>query len=751
MKQQTINPFSRLMLRQKFAVLAVIAATLVGFALYAFVDTQLEKINVTKLEQQGLKPAKQILELVRLLPKHRGSSSALLNGNMAMVAEVQDSKTLADKQIMLFDTTIKSISNPGLQKLWASIKQDWPKIVQNVDARSITAQENFAAHTKLIANVLEVLDLITDHYGLSLDPYSESYYLMRSMLVDTPILTEYLGQARGWGATLLAKAAKPVVVDSKAKTVAVPESVVTLQDRGRLSLMTSIANLHLSNATRDFNKFLEINQKLQTPIDIQLKTTSNLVNTALKLSDTEIVSKPFPTYSSTEYFKQYTQAIDETFKLIDVGLKELDTIFNQQIKSGTDKLLLISAVIVSLLLGVALIAMFIVNSITRPVSYLVGVIQKLSAGDNTVRAQMQTFDEIGLLGRQFDAMVDQREAVRAKIEQENEVLNNSIVELLMTVAKLAQKDLTVRANVEEDVTGPLSDALNLLSEETGKVLNRVVQIAGEVAGASQQVQSQSARVIDVAAEEKREVEQAASELTAASAAMLNIAHLAASCNEAAEKAIKNTDKAQETVLGTIQGITTIRDTIRETEKRIKRLGERSQEIGGVVSLINDIAERTHILAINASMHAASAGEAGRGFAVVAGEVQKLAENSREATSKISALVNNIQVETADTVITMNNAISQVVKGTELAQQAGDEMRETRDTTANLVQLVERIAVSSTNQSESTQRLLTRAQQIQKSTEETYSQLQDQGTQTELLVTLSDLLVASVGVFTLPKA
>ena len=164
-----------------------------------------------------------------------------------------------------------------------------------------------------------------------------------------------------------------------------------------------------------------------------------------------------------------------------------------------------------------------------------------------------------------------------------------------------------------------------------------------------------------------------------------------------------------------------------------------------------IAERTHILAINASMHAASAGEAGRGFAVVAGEVQKLAENSREATSKISALVNNIQVETADTVITMNNAISQVVKGTELAQQAGDEMRETRDTTANLVQLVERIAVSSTNQSESTQRLLTRAQQIQKSTEETYSQLQDQGTQTELLVTLSDLLVASVGVFTLPKA
>jgi methyl-accepting chemotaxis protein len=254
----------------------------------------------------------------------------------------------------------------------------------------------------------------------------------------------------------------------------------------------------------------------------------------------------------------------------------------------------------------------------------------------------------------------------------------------------------------------------------------------------------------VAADEKREVEQAASELNAASVAMLDIAKLAATCNLAAEKAIKNTDKAQATVLGTIPGITTIRDTIRETEKRIKRLGERSQEIGGVVSLINDIAERTHILAINAAMHAASAGEAGRGFAVVAGEVQKLAENSREATSKISALVNNIQVETADTVITMNNAISQVVKGTELARQAGDEMSETRDTTADLVQWVERIAASSTTQSENTLRLVERAKQIQKSTEETYGQLQDQGTQTQLLVSLSGLLVAAVDVFTLPS-
>lgn len=758
MTPQTNNPFSRLLLRQKFAILAVIAATLVGFAVYAFVDTQLDKINVTKLEQQGLKPAKELLSLVKILPRHRGSSTALLSGNAAMETEVKNSRTLADQQIAVFDAIAKTIKDEPVQKAWASLKQDWPKIAQNVDTRSISPAENFQTHTQLIAKTLELLDLIVDHYGLSLDPYAESYFLMRSILVDSPILTEYLGQARGWGATLLAKAAKAAaqptpVAGKKIKPLApvATEPVVTLQDRSRLSLMTTIADSHLRNAARDFNKFLGFNKKLSTQIDAQLKVSNDKVGKVLKLSDTEIISKAKPDFSSTEYFSLYTQAIEETFKLIDAGFIELDSIFTRQIKESTEKLITISAVIVVLLLVCAMIAVFIVNSITRPVGHLVGIMQKLAAGNSNVRANIETNDEIGILGRQFDTMVDQREAVRLKIEHENDLLNNSIVELLITVAKLAQKDLTVKATVEEDVTGPLADALNLLADETAKVLNRVVQIAGEVAEASQQVQSQSALVINVAADEKREVEQTATELNAASVAMLEIAKLATSCNQAAEKAIKNTDRAQETVLDTIQGITTIRDTIRETEKRIKRLGERSQEIGGVVSLINDIAERTHILAINASMHAASAGEAGRGFAVVAGEVQKLAENSREATSKISALVNNIQVETADTVITMNNAISQVVKGTELAQQAGDEMRDTRDTTADLVQLVERISASSTSQSESTLRLVARAKQIQKSTEETYNQLQDQGTQTELLVNLSALLVSSVDVFTLPKS
>lgn len=746
MPQEKIKLFSRLSLRKKFGLLAVLASLLLGVAFYSYVNNQQDKINFTKHEQQGLYQAKELLTLLQALPRHRGSSTGLLSGNSAMAAEEQASRERVDQQIAKFDALSKTIKDAELHKTWDAVKQDWPVIAKKVADKSVTPPENFDSHTQLIAKVLEVLDLVVDDSQLSLDPYAESYFLMRATLVDSPVLTEYLGQARGWGTGLLARTAKA----AQGKDPTTIPTVLTLQDRGRLSLMTSIANAKAYEATRDFNKVVKYNGKLETDLLGQLKTATETVNKAIALSDAEIINKPTPSYSSTDYYKQYTQAIDGMFAVIDAGTAELDAMFNRQIKAANQQLLVVSIVILGLILTCASVAAFIIRSITQPIGLLVEVMQKLAAGDNSIRANLQSLDEIGILSRQFDNMVDQRESIRQGIEEENEVLNNSIVELLMSVAKLAQKDLTVKAEVAENVTGPVADALNMLAEETGRVLMRVTKIADEVAQVSQQVQGQSALVIDVATDEKREIAQASIELVAASSAMLAIAKLATDCNQAAEKAIQNTDKAQETVLDTINGITSIRDTIRETEKRIKRLGERSQEIGGVVNLINDIAERTHILALNAAMHAASAGEAGRGFAVVANEVQKLAENSREATSKISSLVNNIQVETADTVTTMNNAISQVVRGTELAQQAGDEMRETRDTTAELVQLVQIIASSSTNQSEISQRLVQRAKQIEKSTEQTYGQLQDQSLQTEHLVNLSDLLVSSVKVFTLPK-
>ena len=408
------------------------------------------------------------------------------------------------------------------------------------------------------------------------------------------------------------------------------------------------------------------------------------------------------------------------------------------------------AVIVMGLLLSAILAFAIYRSIAQPLGQIASAVQEVSEGNFESRTFVDGPDELGALGYTFDAMLNDRVGTLAKAQEENEQLNNAVVQLLQGVYQLSQRDLTIKVAVTEDVTGPVADSLNLLTIETAKVLQGVTDISYSVAATSDRVKEQSDNVIEVATAEQKEVEKTAAELSETSESMLRIAKLARACAEAADKATKSTASANESVTDTVTGITAIRETIRETEKRIKRLGERSQEINRVVNLINTIAERTHILALNASMHAASAGEAGRGFVVVADEVQRLAESAREATLEISTLVNNIQVETADTVATMNDAISQVVDGTKLAEQAGSRMQETEKSTSELVAMVQQIAKRSRDQAVMSSELRGRAEQIVISTQGTNDRLREQTTDTNQLVEFSQKLLAAVSVFKLPE-
>jgi twitching motility protein PilJ len=421
-------------------------------------------------------------------------------------------------------------------------------------------------------------------------------------------------------------------------------------------------------------------------------------------------------------------------------------------------LFLVVLVVIAVVVGSAVV--FLARHLTRSLRRLQSTVQAVTAGDLEARTQMHQEDELGKLGNAFDALLDERVSRQAEIEREraarlaeaeseNEALNNSVVALLQAVAQLSQRDLTIKVPVANDVTGPVADALNMLTDETAKVLVDVTHISNAVATASQTVKTQSDTVVTLANTEREQVVQTADQLAAAAAAMNHIADLAQTCNTVAEHAIQRTQVALETVTSTVGGINTIRDTIRETEKRIKRLGERSQEISGAVSLINSIAERTHILALNASMHAASAGEAGRGFAVVAEEVQRLAENARQATEQIANLVHNIQTETMDTVTTMNTVISQVVEGSRLAEQASEQMRVTQQTTSELVTSVRQIAAGSQSQAQVSNELRNRAGQIVESTLRTTQQLEEQDVQTTSLLDYASRLVQAVRIFRLP--
>ena len=442
-------------------------------------------------------------------------------------------------------------------------------IKTQVDKVEIAATQSFQEHTNIIEDYLSLNDKLADQFSLTLNCDAKTYFMIQAFIYANLGLTETLGKLRALGSV---------------------------------------------------EKVFNIDPVIKKDMEVITKEAGENYTVAIKLTQQEILNASQLNYAPGNYFDTYTKTIDSYSRRNEKGMRLLDKLLNDKARTLRQRELYISFGLFALLLIGSVFTIYIIRSITKPITHLVDVMQKLAAGDNDIRVHPKTFDELGLMGRQFDMMVDQRELVNAIIQKENETLNTSIINLLQAVAKLSQKDLTVKIPVSEDVTSLIADAFNVLADETSKVLNRVVQLASDVANVSQKVKTQSDSVILVVQEEKREVEQSTIDLNNASAVMLGVVQLAVSFKQAAEKAIKNTDKAQETVLDTVQGIT----TIRETEKRIKRIGERSQEIGGVVNLIKNIAERTHILALNASMHAASAGEAGRGFAVVANEVQRLA-------------------------------------------------------------------------------------------------------------------------------
>ena len=436
-----------------------------------------------------------------------------------------------------------------------------------------------------------------------------------------------------------------------------------------------------------------------------------------------------------------------------VALANIRTSLSQQINSAANFRMFLFTLVLGVVLVVIAATLFVgirllSSGIRRSLHQLLDTIGRLARGDSEARVKLETKDELGELGNAFDTMMDERVALQRKIEKENEQLNNSVLSLLQAVAQLSRKDLTVKVPVAEDVTGAVADALNMLTAETSKVLQEVTDISADVTSASLKVKQQSDTVVEVAETGRQQADKTAEDLASAARSMNDIASLAQACNVSADNAIRTTQSALVTVNATVGGINSTRETIRETEKRIKRLGERSQEISGAVNLINTIAERTHILALNASMHAASAGEAGRGFAVVAEEVQRLAENARQATAQIATLVNNIQVETADTVNTMNEAISQVVQGSRLAEQAGEQMKLTQETTAELVKSVQMIATNSQTQAKVSNQLLERADQIRKSSQKTNEELRAQSQQTTNLVEYSKSLLGAVRVFKL---
>ena len=737
--------FSRARLWQKFLLLGVVTLPAAILPTYQVYVTAKANVDRTQTQLNGVGPARAVVRLLQLMQQHRDLAAAVLAGDKTAVSDLAAKASKINETSAEIDAIIRKDTDPQLSEEWRNLRSSWTRLAALSSDTGNEPKDIFDQHSAVCSRILVLLAAVRDHFVMSLDTQFDTYYLNLAAFFSLPQATEESALARAFGAARLTAASR------QRSTGTQDPADISPVDRVRMSALIDSGGTAIAGANQNFEKVFFRMPRLRTNIEGRVSDTVDRYRGMARVAHQQIIDGQSATYDHDRFSAEFSQGIDAQFALIGATAEILSTELGTRLTnlSHAERQLITGLVV---LVSFALVLGFsLVRGVTQRVGRFYSALERLKAGDTEARAGLTSRDEIGELAQQFDQMMDERQAVADKIRVENDRLNNSIVELLGAAGRLSKKDLTVRAPVAEDVTGALSDAINTVAEETGKVLSEVVNVAHQVALSAQEVKSQSGVVMGVATDERKTVEKAAIDLGHASEKMLQIAKLAMLCNEAAVKAISTTNTAEGTVLSTVEGITQIRETIRETEKRIKRLGERSQEISGVVSLINSIAERTHILALNASMHAASAGEAGRGFAVVANEVQRLAENAQEATSKIAELVRNIQVETSDTVVTMNDAITKVVSGTELAERAGAQMRETRTTTAELVTLVQQIATDSEEQAQATEVLRKRAGEIEASTQRTFEKLQDQLGHTNLLVTYSDTLLSSVTVFKLPQS
>ncbi|HZF98709.1 MAG TPA: methyl-accepting chemotaxis protein [Pseudoxanthomonas sp.] len=510
----------------------------------------------------------------------------------------------------------------------------------------------------------------------------------------------------------------------------------------------------------DSTAFVNMMRGLNTPQQNLQAMASRNSNIGLMTVNTQGVNAALGGTSGTAIYSDYRGIpVLGSYAPLDVlGLRwailsEIDGAEAQAPVTALQRGITIVALVGLALVGVVALwlALRLARSINRPLSQVQDTVLKVGAGDLKARTGMRSSDEIGQLATAFDGMLDEKVAELARAQAENEQLNNSVVEIMTSVAQLAQRDLDVRVPVSEDVTGAVADAINMMTRSTATALHQVNRISRQVSDSSERVRERSETVGKLAGDASDQANAASEELSSTAMALRQMGDQAQNAGRDAERALSATGDALNVVKATVEGITASRDQIRETEKRVKRLAERSQEISSAVSIIGQIAERTSVLALNASMQAVAAGEAGRGFAVVADEVKRLAENAREATQQIAGLVGAIQSDTTETLQAMNGTIAQVVDITRLADRAGTQMNDTRQATEALANSVKSIAQATQTQGKASQRLLTRAYDLISASQRTLEEIEQQRGDTQTLTDSASALVSTVSEFRLPAA
>jgi methyl-accepting chemotaxis protein len=432
----------------------------------------------------------------------------------------------------------------------------------------------------------------------------------------------------------------------------------------------------------------------------------------------------------------------------------LGIIATTQITSGatTTFALIVGTCAIVVLLSVLIINYVVQRKIQDRLLGLVDVCRDYAGGDRTVRAGVSGDDEFAMLSMSLNTLLDSQGTAQGSTNLNSgdvSALQAQIEKLLQEVSAVGDGDLRVQAEVTPDTLGVLADSFNYMIEELAKVVGRVQSTAVQVMNATRRILDGSAELAQASETQVSQISQTTEAVEALAIFIQNVARNALLSADVAQEALRYANNGQQSVRQTIDGMMLIRENVQETSKKIKRLGERSNEIGEIVRIIEDIADQTNLLALNAAIQSAMAGEHGRGFAVVADEIRLLAERSTESTKRIDTLVKSIQGDTYEAVVAMEDSTQEVVKGSQLADEAGNALNSIYNAVERQAQMIESIARAANDQTSVSEAVAVAMGQISEITRQTNFGTQEAAASVSYLAELAEQLRSSVSTFRLP--
>ena len=731
-KSASLFSFRKLNVWQKCALIAVPFLLPIAVLLVTVISQNNDNTAIVRAEQRGMDYLRPTKNLVLQLGLHRGHNARINLGDKSVEAERTKAAAAVEELIREIDAQdAKYGAEFKSTEKWTVTKDTWRSLKGNLAAPDATQQ-----HTDMIAKVLDITVDVWEYSTLALDPVAETHYLQDMMYARIPASIEDLGQLRVTATTALLKA-KP---DGK--------SPFNYGDKVKVNVLLGA----VENAKAAYEKQSKNAARAEVTLkgkvepyseEFRAKSDAYIAKLTALLQD-DVPGKN----TAAELFTAGAEAIQSLSKMSE-GYDPLLAGLLEKRAGGYIRSNWIAVAGTALSLGlVFLVASSVTRAITRQIENLNTLFDRIEVGDYATRAEVQSQDEIGKLTGSINTTLDRTLTLIQSADEKN-AIQGSIMKLLDEVGAVADGDLTKDAVVSADMTGAIADSFNYMIEQLRSIIGNVQKATQQVSVAANKIQSNAETLANGSEVQSAKIFKTSSAIEQMVQSIQQVSETATVSSTVAQQALQTAKQGNTAVRNTIDGMNRIREQAQETSKRIKRLGETSQEIGLIVQLIDDIADRTSILALNASIQAAAAGDAGRGFAVVAEEVERLAVRSTDATKKIAALVKAIQGETNEAVAAMDRSIQEVVNGSKVANQAGQSLQEIEGVSVKLAELIQQITAASKQQATSSEELARSMGDISQITVETANGTKLAATNVNSLAKLADELRSSVSAFRLP--